>query len=162
MQQSWWLANCLPLTKFFYLAFFTAFLQLFFLLQLGTTMDLFSWVQEIEIINCVFQLRINAVNAQNKLVNDASKYQHHWCLIPVYLLWMKWRLNQLRACILTDCNCMVKLPNIMGVARQKIWGESTESYGNGKYYYLWVHKQCVKHTPSRWSGGMPPQENFEK
>ena len=33
-----------------------------------------------------------------------------------------------------------------------------ESYGNEKYYYFWVHKQYVKHTPSRGSGGMPPQE----
>ena len=38
----------------------------------------------------------------------------------------------------------------------------TESYGNEKYYYFWVHKQCAKHTPSRGSRGMPAQENFEK
>jgi len=50
----------------------------------------------------------------------------------------------------------------IGIAMKKNWGEPTESYGNEKCYYLWVHKQSAKHTPSRGSGGMPPQENFWK
>ena len=52
--------------------------------------------------------------------------------------------------------------SVMGIAKQKNWGGPTESYGNKKYYYFWVDKQCAKHTPSTVVWGMPPQENFEK
>jgi len=50
----------------------------------------------------------------------------------------------------------------MGVARQKIWGGPTETYGNEKYYYFWVHKQCAKHTPSREVWGHAPTGKFWK
>jgi len=48
----------------------------------------------------------------------------------------------------------------MGVARQKFEGGPTESYGNEKYYYLWVHKQCAKLTPSRGVWGHAPTGKF--
>ena len=38
----------------------------------------------------------------------------------------------------------------------------TESYDNEKYYYLWVHKQCAKHTPSRGIWGHSPTGKFWK
>ena len=40
----------------------------------------------------------------------------------------------------------------MGIAKQKKLRGATESYGN-ENYYLWVHKQCAKHTISRGGGG---------
>ena len=50
----------------------------------------------------------------------------------------------------------------MGVARQKIWGGPTESYGNEKYYYCWVHNICAKHTPSKGAWGHAPTGKFWK
>ena len=51
---------------------------------------------------------------------------------------------------------------IHGHSKAKNLRGATKNYGNKKYYYFWVHKQCAN-TPSRgvW-GHAPPQENFEK
>ena len=64
------------------------------------------------------------------------------CFIPVW----KFKLQDSRLSI----HGRSKAKNLRGAH----W-----SYGNEKYYYLWVHKQCAN-TPSRGSGGMSPQENF--
>jgi len=50
---------------------------------------------------------------------------------------------------------IIKKQNDLKTTTIKILRGPTESYGNGKYYYLWVHNQCVRHTPSRGSRACP-------
>ena len=70
------------------------------------------------------------------------------------------------ASLLTNPSCITNM-NINctifhGRNKAKNLRGATESYGNEKYYYLWVHKQCAKHTPSRGGLGACPHRKILK